>query len=202
MNGAVVTASWRAVRPLRLAGLAGCAALLVAATAPWQDNGYAVPVMHGVALLVACVVALTTDDPAAEVVAATPYTRLTRTLVRLGLGLAVALPTYALAALVAEARFEPSPLTSLAVELCAYLLLAAALGAGLRARGVHAPAYPTVLTLLALTFALGQLPTQYLMIDPQTWGPPWEAALLRWGAVALLAAGVLAAALRDPATNR
>lgn len=195
---ALILASWRAVRPLRLGGIAGCAALLVAATVPWQDSGYAVPVMHGVALLVACVVALCTDDPAAEVVAATPYTRLTRTLVRLALGLVVALPTYAIAALVAEARFDPSPLLSLAVEVCVYLLLAAALGVGLRARGVHAPAYPTVLTLLALTFALDQLPQEYLMVDPQTWGAPWEAALLRWSAVALLAAGVLAAALRDP----
>ena len=67
MTGSLVAASWRAVRPVRLVGVAGAAGALVAATAPWQDSGYAVPVMHGVALLVACIVAFCTDDPAAEV---------------------------------------------------------------------------------------------------------------------------------------
>lgn len=199
---ALVAASWLAVRPARLAALAGAAGILVAATAPWQDSGHAIPVMHGVALLVACVVALCTDDPAAEVVAATPHTRRTRTLLRVAVGLSVAVPTYLVAAVVAEARFSPSPLLALGVEAGAYLLLAAALGAALRARGLHAPGYPTVLALLALTFALGHLPREYLMVDPQTWGPPWEAALIRWGAVALLALGLLAMALRDPAAGR
>lgn len=196
---ALLSASWVAVRPLRLASLVVAVAVLVLGTAPWQDSGYAVPVMHGVALLVACVVVLCTDDPAAEVVAATPRTRSTRTLVRLALGFTVAVTTYLAAALVVEARFEPSPSTALGVEMAAYLLVAAALGATLRARGVHAPAYPAALVLLVLTFVVGRLPREYLMVDPQPWGAPWEAALLRWGAVALLAATVLVVALRDPA---
>lgn len=196
---ALAAASWLAVRPLRLASLVGAVTVLVLGTAPWQDSGYAVPVMHGVALLVACVVVLCTDDPAAELVAATPRTLSTRTLARIAVGLAVAVPTYLAAALVAEARFEPSPSTALGVEVAAYLLVAAALGTTLRARGVHAPAYPAALVLLVLTFALGRLPGEYLMVDPQPWGAPWEAALLRWGAVAVLAATVLAVSLRDPA---
>ena len=199
MRTPLLAASWLAVRPVRLAGVASAAALLVGVTAPWQDSGHAIPVMHGVVLLVACVVALCTDDPAAEVIAATPYTRNVRTLARIGVGLAVAVPTYLLAAAVAETRFDPAPQLSLGAEAVAYLLVAAALGTALRARGVHSPGYPTALTLLALTFAVDQLPVQYLMINPQTWGPPLEAALIRWGAVALLAVGVLAIALRDPA---
>lgn len=196
---ALVAASWLAVRPLRLAMLVAAVTVLVVGTVPWQDSGYAVPVMHGVALLVACVVVLCTDDPAAEVVAATPRSRSARTLTRIAVGLAVAVPTYLAAAVVAEARFEPSPLIALGVEAATYLLVAAALGAALRARGIHAPAYPAALVLLVLTFALGRLPGAYLMVDPQTWGAPWEAALLRWAAVALLAVAVLALALRDPA---
>ena len=196
---ALASASWLAVRPVRLALLVGAVTVLVLGTAPWQDSGYAVPVMHGVVLLVACVVVVCTDDPAAEVVAATPYTRRSRTLFRVGIGLAVAVPTYLAAALVAEARFEPSPLPALGVEAATYLVVAAALGAAIRARGAHAPAYPAALVLLVLTFVVGRLPREYLMVDPQTWGAPWEAALLRWAAVAVLAAAVLAIALRDPA---
>lgn len=194
----VVAASWRAVRPARVATLAGAALLLVAASAPWQDEGYAVQVMHGIALLVACAVALCTDDPAAEVVAAAPITRRFRTLVRLGLGFAVAVPVFLVGAYVAEARFDPTPLSVLSMEAVGIVLVAAALGSVIRARGVHSPAYPTALVLLLVTFALDQLPTGYAMIDPQPWGPPLEAALIRWAALALLALAALTLALRDP----
>jgi uncharacterized membrane protein len=154
-----------------------------------------------VVLLAACVIALCTDDPAADVAAATPYSRRVRTLLRLALGAAVALPTFLLAAWVAEVRFEPTPLVVLAFEAAGSVLVAAALGSLLRARGVHAPAYPTVLIMLVVTFALAQLPPWYVMIDPQPWGAPYEAALIRWGALGLLGATALAWALRDPAVR-
>ena len=78
------------VRPGRVLLPAGVALLLVAATWPWLDDGYAGLVLHGVTLLLACTMALTCDDPGAEVVAATPVPRSRRTLARLGAGLAVA----------------------------------------------------------------------------------------------------------------
>jgi hypothetical protein len=36
------------------------------------------------------------------------------------------------------------------------------------------------------------------MVDPQPWGPPYSAALWRWLGLALVAGGVLLAAVRDP----
>ena len=199
---ALVTASWRAVRPLRVVAVAAAVALLVAGSAPWQDDGYAVPVMHGVALLVACVVALCTDDPAADIAAASPYPRHVRTLARLAVGTAIALPTYLLASWVAEVRFDATPLTVLGAEALTSVILAAAVGSVLRARGMHAPAYPTVLVVLVVTFVLGRLPREYAVIDPQPWGPPVEAALVRWTALALLGAAALMWALRDPLSDR
>ena len=68
----LLSASWRVVRPGRVLLPAGVALLLVAATWPWLDDGYAGLVLHGVTLLLACTMALTCDDPGAEVVAATP----------------------------------------------------------------------------------------------------------------------------------
>lgn len=198
----LLAASWRAVRPLRMTAVAASALLLVGATAPWQDSGHAVPVMHGIVLLAACAVALCTDDPAAEVLDAAPVPRQLRTLLRLALGAAVAVPVFLVGAYVAEARFAATPLVILTVEAAATALVAAALGSAIRRRGVHAPAYPTVLALLVLTFALDQLPAGYLMLDPQPWGPPLEAALVRWSALGLLALAVLALALRDPASAR
>lgn len=198
----LVAASWRAVRPVRIAGIAAATVVLVGVTAPWQDSGHAVPVMHGVALLLACLVALCTDDPAADVAAATPYPRHVRTLARLAVGTAVAVPAYLLASWVAEARFDPTPLMVLGPEALTSVIVAAAVGSLLRRRGMHAPAYPTVLIVLLLTFALARLPRGYAVIDPQPWGPPVEAALIRWAALALLAVAALAWALRDPVADR
>ena len=110
----------------------------------------------------------------------------------------VAVPTFLVAALVADARLEGTPLPALTVEAMVLVLVAAAAGAALRAAGVGKPAYPAVLVLLLLTFTVGRLPAEYLMIDPQPWGPPFEAALIRWASLAVLAGCVLVAALRDP----
>ena len=42
------------------------------------------------------------------------------------------------------------------------------------------------------------LPQTWAMVDPQPWGPPYEAALWRWVGFALVAAAVLVFAVRDP----
>lgn len=195
----LLAASWLAVQPRRLLLPAGAALLLVAVTWPWLDDGYAGLALHGVTLLLACSVALTTDDPGAEVVAATPIPRSRRTLARLGVGLAVAAPVYAVAALVAHSRFPAVSLTAHTVEVVVLVLVAATIGAWLRALGRALPAYPAVLGTLLLMFGLYALPRSFRVIDPQPWGAPWEAAMLRWAALALLALAALVHALRDPA---
>lgn len=199
---ALLTASWLAVRRGRALVPVGAALLLVGATVAWQDGGQAVPVLHGVAVLVACAVAAASDDPAAEVVAAAPFPRRTRTLGRLLAALAVGLPVFVVAAAVAEARFEPTRLDVHVIEVVVLVLAAAAVGATVRAAGVHTAGYPAVLGVVVLVFAMYLLPRSHLMVDPQTWGPPWQAALLRWTAVGVLATGVLTLALRDPARSR
>jgi hypothetical protein len=193
-------ASWLAARRTRVLTPVAGVLVLVSATAPWQDT-HSVPVLHGVALLTAAAVAASTDDPVADVVAATPYPRHLRTLGRLLVALAVAVPAYLVAAVVAELRAQQTPLASLTVEALVLGLAAAATGAALRDRGVHAPAYPAALGVLLLLFVLHWLPRGWVMVDPQPWGPPLEAALVRWTSLALLSAGVLALALRDPATR-
>lgn len=198
----LLAASWRVVRPSRLLLPAGTALLLVTASWPWLDDGYAGLVLHGVTLLLACAVALTCDDPGAEITAATPVPRARRTLARLGAGLAVAVPVYAVAAVVAESRLPGVSLTAHTVETVVVVLAAAAVGTGLRALGRALPAYPTVLGTLLLMFGLYALPRDFRVLDPQPWGAPWEAAMLRWSALGLLAVVVLAQALRDPARHR
>jgi hypothetical protein len=203
MTRSLLAASWLAVRRGPLLLPAGAAVLLVAATAPWQDSGHAVPVLNGVAVLAACAWVATLDDPAGEVVAASPYSRMRRTLLRMAAGLVVVLPVLALGASVAELRFAPTPLLPAAFEAVGYALAGAALGAALRAwRGILAPAYPALIALLALVLITYWLPDSWNMVDPQPWGPPLVAALIRWTALALLALGVLALALRDPAEGR
>ena len=51
-------------------------------------------------------------------------------------------------------------------------------------------------------FGLHSLPREYRVFDPQPWGAPWEAAMLRWAALGMLALVVLGHALRDPARSR
>jgi len=202
VTGSLLRASWRAVRRPPLLVPCGAAAGLVAGSFPWQDSGQAVPVLHGVVVLGACALAATTDDPAGEIVAASPYSRSTRTLVRMLAGAAVVLPLLALAAAVAETRFAGTPLVLVGFEALGYALVGTAIGAGLRAwTGRQAPGYTAVIGLLGVVLATYFLPRGWGMVDQQSWGPPLEAALLRWTALALLASGVLALALRDPAAR-
>lgn len=198
MTPALLSASWLAVRRTPLLLPLGAAVALVLTTLPWADR--ATQVVHGVGVLVACALAATTDDPAAEIAAATPPERRTRTAFRILAGALVALPVLLVGLAVAEVRFSATPLIALGPEVAGYGLLALAVGTGLRAwAGQPAPAYSASIAVLVIVLATWMLPRGWTMVDPQPWGPPLEAALLRWLAVALLALAVLAAALRDPA---
>lgn len=178
---------------------ATAAVALVAATAHVQDDGHAVQVLRGVGVLLACAWVATMDDPSGEVVAASPYSRRVRSLVRATAGGFVVLPVWVLAATVAEARFDPTPVWGLSVEALAMGIGGLAIGAGLRAWTVHYSAsYLGVIGVVVLAIGAHALPREWAMVQEQIWGPPWEAAQIRWLALLLLVVGLLAAALRDP----
>jgi hypothetical protein len=198
MTRALLRASWLAVRRAPLLAPCLAAVVLVIFTWPWQDEGRAVEMMHGLAVLLACAWAGTTDDPTGEVAAATPYPARIRVAARLLVGLTLVLPLYLAGAIIADVRFEPAPIAALVVEAVGYAMAAVAIGSALRARfDVLAPAYAASIGLLGFAFATYPLADWWTMVEPQTWGPPWTAALIRWAAVTLLAVGVLCDALRD-----
>jgi hypothetical protein len=195
----LVAASWLAVRRPPLLVPLGVAVLVVGGTVPLLDDGYATEVLHGVGLLVACAMAGATDDPSAEVVAAAPRPRWVRTLARLLVGVVPALLVLLVAVALAGWRAGSTPALVAVSEAVGLVLVAVAVGAVLRALGRPVPAYPAMVGLVLLWAGSQALPRGWVLLDPQPWGPPLEAALLRWAAVALLALGVLCLALRDPA---
>ena len=198
MNRSLLEASWLAVhRPPVLAPL-GIAVLVVVATIPWQDGAAGGHVLHGVAVLAACALAGATDDPAAEVVAASPYPRRVRTTARLAVAGSLTAAVVVLAVVVAELRNEFTPLLLLVAEIVGFAVAGVLVGAVLRGYGVAMPAYPAVVGVLLLAVLVRQLPRSWVLVDAQPWGPPWEATLLRWSAVVLFAVAVVALALRDP----
>jgi len=92
---------------------------------------------------------------------------------------------------------------ALGVEAVALAALGLAVATGLRAwRDQHTPAHLSVVAVTALAFLSSALPRSYALLQGQTWGPPWQAAQLRWLALLLVGVGVVALALRDPLTRR
>jgi hypothetical protein len=197
VNRSLLEGSWLAIRRAPVLAPLGVALLLVVGTVPWLDT-HGVQVLHGVAVLAACALAGATDDPAAEVVAAAPYPRWVRTGARLATATALTMPVVVLAVLLTELRNGQTPLLLLGAELLGFTLVGATIGAVLRARGMAMPAYPAVVAVLVLAVLVRQLPRTWLLVDVQPWGPPWEAALVRWSAFTLLAVALLSLALRDP----
>lgn len=198
----VLTASRLPVLRAPFLALVGVALVLIVATVHVLDDGYALAVVRGVAAVLAAALAMTTDDPAGEVLAAAPVPRRTRTLARVAVGLAVAAPVWLGAVALARWRFEPTPVAGLALEAVAFATVAVAVGAVLRARGSLAPSWVAGIGVAAGTVVLYILPARYAMAVTQTWGPPWQAAQVRWAAVLVLATAVLALALRDPLAGR
>lgn len=199
MNGSLLRASWFAVRRPPLLVPVAAVLVLVAATAHVQDDGHAVLVLRGVGVLLACAWLTTMDDPAGEVVAASPYPRQVRALTRLAVAVPVVLPTWVLAAVVAQWRLPATPVLGLGLEALALAAAGLAIAAGLRAWAGHlTPSYLAVIGLLAVALGTGALPRGWTMVQEQTWGAPWQAAQVRWAALLLLGVALLAAAARDP----
>lgn len=205
-DGPVATllrSSWWLVRRPGLLLPAGAALLLVLATAPVVDDGWALRVLRGVGVLLACAWAGATDDPAGEVVAASPYPRHVRALARVGAAFPPLVAVWAVAAVLVQVRAPEVPVLGLGVEALALGLLGLAIGTGLRAwHDLHQPAHTATLALVLLAFVMSAAPRWYALHQVQTWGPPWEAAQIRWWGLGLVAAGVLALALHDPLPRR
>lgn len=200
---ALAAASWSLVRGPALLVPAVLALVLVTATGPVLDEGYGLRVLRGVGVLLACAWVVSIDDPAGEVTAATPYPRSVRTLMRAAVGSVPLLAVWLAAALVVAWQAPDVPAASVGVESLGLGVVGLALGAGLRAwRDMHQPAHLAVVGLVALAFLSAAAPQWYTLLQDQTWGPPWEAARIRWAALLLVATGMLVLALRDPASGR
>lgn len=195
----VLNGSWWLVRRPGLLVPAGAALVLVLATAPVLDDGWALRVLRGVGLLLACAWVSATDDPAGEVVAASPYPRHVRTLARVLAALPPLVLVWVAAAVLVQVRAPETPVLALGVETLALGLLGLGIGTALRAwHDLHQPAYAATLGLVLLTVVMSASPRWYALHQTQTWGPPWEAAQLRWWGLVLVAAGLVALALHDP----
>jgi hypothetical protein len=199
----VAGASWRLLCRATLLGPVAVALLLAVVTVPALDDGYAMTVLRTVGLLLACAWVVTTDDPSGEVLAASPYPTRVRTAARAATGLFAVLPVWLLAAALVELRAPETPVFGVGLESLALGVVGLGLGAGFRAfRGQHAPSYVAILSLVVVAFLTNGLPRWYAMQQSQTWGPPWQAAQIRWAALAIVAAGLLGLALRDPLGRR
>ena len=201
-SSSLLVASFRVIRSGLLVPVTGACAL-VASTAHLFDDGYAAQLVRGVGVLLACAWVATQDDPMGEVAAGSPYPRRVRSLARAGVGLALLAPLWLGTVLLAESRGGDLAVLPLALEAVGLGLAGVAAAAVLRAWGdSHQPSYLAIPGVVALAVAINSLPRGWAMVPFQTWGPPWEAAQLRWGALALLCLGLIAGALRDPVADR
>ena len=202
MTLSLFVASYRVVRSgLLVPVIAACA--LVGGTAHLFDDGYAAQVLRGVGVLLACARVATQDDPMGEVIGGSPYPRWMRSLARAGVGFALVALLWVGTVLLAQWRGGDLPVLPLALEAVGLGLSGVTAAAVLRAGADrHQPSYVVIPGVVALAVAINSLPRGWAMVPFQTWGPPWEAAQLRWTALALLCLGLLAGALRDPLADR
>lgn len=192
-------ASWWVVRRPALLVPAGLALLLVVATTSVLDQGYGMRVLRGAGVLLACALVTAVDDPSGEVAAASPFPRSVRTVGRVLAGATVVATCWVAAAVLVRVQAPDVPVPALGVEGLALAGLGLAVATGLRAwRDQHAPSHVALVAVVAIAFLTSTLPRWYALQQEQTWGPPWEAAQLRWLAVLLVGGGLVTLALRDP----
>lgn len=199
MTGSLLKASLRIVaQPAHLVP-AGVAVVMTVAAVAWLDPGYASLVRLGVATLLACSLAVTAEDPAGEVAAASPYRPWVRCATRLVVGLAVVLPIGVLALVLLAHQGDAVSTRSSAIQMLAIVLSGPAFGFAVWAWGDSTqPSHAAAAGVVCWSLAMWKLPTTWAVISAQPWGPPWEAIQIRWGALILLAVAIMANAWHDP----
>lgn len=200
MTGSLFQASWRVVAQPPVLVPTGAAVLLALATTPFVSVGNAHQVRLGVATLLTCALAATAEDPAGEVAAASPYPRRVRCGVRLLLGLALVLPVAILSLTLIEHQVDAIRTPGTAVQMLAVVAVGPAIGFAVWAWvDMAQPSYAAMAGVLCFVLSLLLLPTTWSVIKVQPWGPPWEAAMVRWSAMVCLGAAMVASTWRDPA---
>lgn len=200
MNGSLMKASWQAVaQPPMLVAL-GVATLLSLTTVPYLNGGNGHQVRVGVAILLACALAATAEDPAPEVAAASPHPRWVRGGTRLLLGLALALPVAILSLALIEHRIAETPTRVAVVQMLGLLMAGPAVGFGASTWGrVAQPTYAAMVGVVCFSFALWLLPLAWSVTKVQHWTSPPDSFVIRCSALALVGCAVVVAAWRDPA---
>lgn len=95
------------------------------------------------------------------------------------------------------------PTQGVALQMLALVLVGPAIGFAVWACGdMRQPTYAAMAGVLCVSLAFLLLPTGWAVINVQPWGPPWEAALIRWTALVCLGVATVATAWRDPFTRR
>lgn len=202
MSPSFLRASWWVVRRPGLVVPVALAVVLVAATWPALD-AHGLLVLRGVGVILACAWVVALDDPLGEVLAASPYPRPVRWGTRVLLVLAVLVPTWAAAAVLVEQRTSSVPVLAVGLEALGLGVTGLVLAATVRTwRGQLEPSYVAVAGVLVLAVVSDALPRRWALVQDQTWGPPWEAAHVRWAAVLLVAFCLLTMLLRDPLARR
>jgi hypothetical protein len=198
MHRELLGASARALHRGAVVGPVLAATVLAVLAVPVLDDGWALHVLRGVGVVLGLAVVVAVDDPAGVVLAASPHSAAKRTLARAVVVLAVALPVWSTAAVLARWKAEV-PVGAVALETAGWWVLGLAVAAAVwRVSGTLSPSYVAGPALLGLALAADGLPRAWALLAQQTWGPPWEAAHLRWVAVLLAGTAVAAWALRDP----
>jgi hypothetical protein len=192
---------WRLSRPAWLAGAAAVAVAVYAAAwaLGWSDDVAGTCWTFGrISIVTAAGVAASIGDRAAPMLDATPYLRLVRRLAPPACAATALGAVWLSLALVQAARVPDVPWAGLVLEAVAMAAVAGALGAAGAARVDPGLVGGGVLALIVVadeTSGIGP----WLTAWP---GPHWTAGRTAWAVLAVIAAGVTLAALRDPAPGR
>jgi hypothetical protein len=142
------------------------------------------------------------DDGAAVTLQASPYSLARRLSLRIGWAVAVVAPLWAsmLAYLLLSTPISERWTIGLGltVELAAALAVVWAIAAWGRRLGLEHPGVITTPALLASLLLAASISRAPMVVGP---GPQWTSAHLRWSGVLVGAAGMLVAAMRDPAAR-
>jgi hypothetical protein len=204
VNVEVVRASVRTVARRAVGLHLTAAAVLVAVTWPALDHdGAAVLVLRGVAVLLAAALALAVDEPAAQLLDATPTPLVQRLVARAGLCCAVLVPGWLLTIGVATRAGADVPVAALTLELAALTAVGLAVPASLRRWWqVSEPGLVTGPVLFGALLGAAHLPPTLALLPGSPADPVWDAAHQRWALVLIAAGLLLARAVADPATAR